>query len=77
MQAAIAWEHAEEAALVAFLNAEDEDRAFREQVAANEQDLEQEPEIIDDHGGLTFDEWLAGGRSAYEAQQADDYSFFR
>ncbi|HED1588994.1 TPA: hypothetical protein R4S39_004471 [Enterobacter hormaechei subsp. hormaechei] len=25
MQAAIAWEHAEEAALVAFLNAEDED----------------------------------------------------
>ncbi|EHT8816939.1 hypothetical protein KYT24_004389 [Salmonella enterica] len=67
----------EEKAATDFLNAWDEDRAFRDYVAANERDLVEQPEHIDDHGDLTIDEYLAGGRSAYEAQQNDDYSFFR
>lgn len=77
MSAAITWECEQEQAVIAFLNAEDEDRAFREHVASIEQDVEEEPEHIDDHGDLTIDEYLAGGREAYQAQQDDDYSFFR
>lgn len=80
MTAAIAFELEEEAQQVATLNAWDEEKAeyaewLKEQ--AEEQAAAMRSGCDLDHGDLTIDEYLAGGREAYEAQQNDDYSFFR
>lgn len=39
-------------------------------------ELEEEDHFVDDHGGLTFDEYLAGGRSEYEYQQEKNRALY-